>query len=78
MGDVRPFWNSSCSGDKSGELSFNGSKEDLPRATFPERIAFRAGFSAVSWDLGDSDDSCEILANRGESGRRCAINMSRS
>ena len=78
MGGVRPFWNSSCSGDKRGELSCNGSKEDLPRAIFPESIAFRAGFSAVSWDLGNSDDSCEMLANRGEFGRRCAINMSGS
>lgn len=48
MGDVRPSSDPSCSGERRGELSLNGSKEGRPLPGFPGMIDFRFGNSVVS------------------------------
>jgi len=48
MGDVRPSSDPSASGERRGELSFNGSKEGRPLPIFAEMIEFRFETSVVS------------------------------
>lgn len=73
-GERCPSSSSSCSGESSGELSFNGSKEGRLRPIFADKIDFRFETPVFSESFRESGISLEAGGELEQSGKCWAIN----